>query len=228
MSILHGLCRQQGITVIASLHDVDMAARVSDQVVLVRDGGVMAWGPPESVLDQEAVARLYDLGAARFSRELGIIEMNSHCRYGPVFVIPGGGSAVGLLRLLYKRGFAMAGGVVHRNDVDYYIGASLGVEMVVEEPFETISEQNHRQARASMEQVETVADAGFPVNKVNRSNLELLRCALRMGTRGFSLRRPEHAAALLGPDADRLCYCPDELALADGLVGEGRTTVGRR
>lgn len=77
MAILRDLCRSQGITVIASLHDVDVAAKVSDQVALIRDGGLMAWGAPEAVLSGDSVTTLYEFDKARFNRDLGGIELKS-------------------------------------------------------------------------------------------------------------------------------------------------------
>ena len=38
MAILQRLCREQGISVVASMHDVDIAAKVSDQVGLIKGG----------------------------------------------------------------------------------------------------------------------------------------------------------------------------------------------
>ncbi len=59
MAILQGLCRERDITVVASLHDVGLAARLSDQVMLVKDGGIMGWGPPEELLKKETVTHLF-------------------------------------------------------------------------------------------------------------------------------------------------------------------------
>ena len=67
MSILQGLCRKKGILVVASLHDVDVAARVSDKVALVKDGSITAFGPPEDVLRGDIVSELYDFSNICFN-----------------------------------------------------------------------------------------------------------------------------------------------------------------
>jgi iron complex transport system ATP-binding protein len=51
MSILRSLCREMNVAVVASLHDIDVASRVSDQVALISGGGLEAFGPPEVILD---------------------------------------------------------------------------------------------------------------------------------------------------------------------------------
>ena len=56
MTILRSLCAQKGLAVLAAIHDVDVAAKVSDLVVTVRDGGLASFGRPELVLSPESVS----------------------------------------------------------------------------------------------------------------------------------------------------------------------------
>ncbi|ETR66627.1 MAG: iron complex transport system ATP-binding protein, partial [Candidatus Magnetoglobus multicellularis str. Araruama] len=74
MRILQSLCRDKGITVIASLHDVDIASKISDRVGLVKNSRITTFGTPETVLDTETVSDLYNFDGAAFSRPLGSIE----------------------------------------------------------------------------------------------------------------------------------------------------------
>jgi len=48
-------CRDRGHTVVAAIHDLDLAARFCDRVVLVADGAVQCVGPPEEVLRDPAL-----------------------------------------------------------------------------------------------------------------------------------------------------------------------------
>ena len=61
LSILYKMSRDRGITVVMSLHEVDLAMKISDRVICVRGEEIFACGKPEQVLDNEAVQRLYDL-----------------------------------------------------------------------------------------------------------------------------------------------------------------------
>lgn len=51
------------ITVVAALHDLDLAAQYCDQVVLLERGRVVAAGPPAAVLTTERVAQVFGVAA---------------------------------------------------------------------------------------------------------------------------------------------------------------------
>ncbi|HEX6988552.1 MAG TPA: ABC transporter ATP-binding protein [Bacillota bacterium] len=50
---------RNGLTVIAVLHDINLAALYSDRLVLMRDGRVVAEGPPADTLTRENVERVF-------------------------------------------------------------------------------------------------------------------------------------------------------------------------
>ncbi len=129
MSILRAQCRSQGLTVLAALHDIDLAAKISDRVLLLRDGGISDDGLPEAVLTSNKVATLYDFDTADFDRHLGSIEFRSDGRTGTVFVIAGRSRAAPLFRLLSKKGLAIATGVLDEGDLDAYVGTAIGAQV---------------------------------------------------------------------------------------------------
>ena len=131
MGILRNLCRDSGLTVVASLHDIDIAAKVADRVVLVQQGGISDFGLPEAVLTSDKVGQLYGLKAADFDGHLGGIEFHGDGRSGKVFVIAGGGSGATLFRLLSKKGLAIETGVLADGDLDSYVAAALGANSFV-------------------------------------------------------------------------------------------------
>ena len=49
-----------GKTVVMAIHDLDLAARVADQMLAVRDGEVLAAGARDAVLNETILARLFD------------------------------------------------------------------------------------------------------------------------------------------------------------------------
>ena len=222
MSILHRLCRQQNITVVASLHDLDLAGHLSDQVVLVRRGEIMAWGSPEKVLTQEAVVRLYQLEGVAFDQDLGLIAMQGQCNRSPVFVVAGGGTAGVLLRLLIKRGYGLRCGVLPENDVDCRLARALGARVICEPPFEQVSRRNLERAAALVADCQAVVETGFAVRPLNRGNLELLDQALGMGKPLYSLRPREELRGLLPDLCDVITCCPDPLELVEALEAGDR------
>jgi iron complex transport system ATP-binding protein len=59
LELLRRLVREGGRTVVAVLHDLNQAARYADHIVALRDGGVVAQGPPAEVVDADLVADVF-------------------------------------------------------------------------------------------------------------------------------------------------------------------------
>jgi iron complex transport system ATP-binding protein len=70
LSLLADLAERDGITVIAVLHDLAMAARFFERMVLLDDGALVADGPPAEVLTPERILGVYGVHP-RFVPALG-------------------------------------------------------------------------------------------------------------------------------------------------------------
>lgn len=77
LSILHRMAREQKITVVMSLHEVDLAMKISDRIICVRGEEIFACGTPEEVLSDEVIRELYDLDPAcgTFDALTGSVEL---------------------------------------------------------------------------------------------------------------------------------------------------------
>ncbi len=53
--------RKQGVTIVFSTHDPNSASIVADQVLLLRKGSLLQFGPPEDVLDKEKLQSTYEV-----------------------------------------------------------------------------------------------------------------------------------------------------------------------
>jgi iron complex transport system ATP-binding protein len=62
LDLIRQLNRRDGLTVVAVLHDLNLAAEYCDRLVVLHQGRVGAEGPPREVVTSEMVARVY--GAA--------------------------------------------------------------------------------------------------------------------------------------------------------------------
>ncbi|HEX6162650.1 MAG TPA: ABC transporter ATP-binding protein [Vicinamibacterales bacterium] len=62
-SLLLRLNQDHGVTMAISTHDLNMAASICRELILMRDGRVLASGPTAEVLTPENVRRLYDVEA---------------------------------------------------------------------------------------------------------------------------------------------------------------------
>ncbi|WP_433415634.1 ABC transporter ATP-binding protein [Microtetraspora malaysiensis] len=63
LELVDQLHAQAGKTVVMVLHDLNLAARYADRLVAMRDGRVIAAGPPADVLTEELLAEVFGLNA---------------------------------------------------------------------------------------------------------------------------------------------------------------------
>ena len=77
-SLVERLNQERGVTIAISTHDLNLAASVCRQIVLLRDGRVLADGPTAEVLTPENVRRLYDVDA----------DVHLHTPTGHLVVVP--------------------------------------------------------------------------------------------------------------------------------------------
>lgn len=61
LDLLVDLNRERGTTIVMVLHDMNMAARYADHVFAVRDGRVVAGGPPVDVMTTDMIRAVFDL-----------------------------------------------------------------------------------------------------------------------------------------------------------------------
>ena len=60
------MVRERKLAVLMSLHELDLAERVSDTVVCVAGDRIDRVGPPEEVFTREYIAKLYHMEPGRY------------------------------------------------------------------------------------------------------------------------------------------------------------------
>lgn len=68
LGLVRDLVRKEGKTVVAVLHDINLAAGFADDAVLLSDGEVVAAGPIESTITKDVMSRVFDLETDIFMR----------------------------------------------------------------------------------------------------------------------------------------------------------------
>jgi hypothetical protein len=61
LALVHRLSQQRGLTVIAVLHDINMAARYCDYLVALRGGEMIAQGTPAQLMRSETLEQIYGI-----------------------------------------------------------------------------------------------------------------------------------------------------------------------
>ncbi len=61
LEFIRRLTRERGLTVLLTLHHLEMAAKFSDDLVFLRNGRVVAAGPVEEILSESLLQDVYDI-----------------------------------------------------------------------------------------------------------------------------------------------------------------------
>jgi len=59
LDLMKDLCRTQNLTVLAALHDLNLAAQYCDRLVLIHDGRIHAEGKPSEVITNKNIKQVY-------------------------------------------------------------------------------------------------------------------------------------------------------------------------
>mgnify|MGYP000854047519 CR=1 FL=1 len=177
LGILREMAQKKKVTVIMSLHEIDLAMKISDYLLCVKGDTIKAFGPPEVILENRTIENLYELHNGSFNLLFGSIELTKPEGDPKVFVVAGGGYGIALYRALQKREIPFATGILFENDVDYQVAVELSGHVVAAPAFESMTDIQFREASDLLLRCEAVIDAGTPVGTLNQMNRRLLRLA---------------------------------------------------
>ena len=180
LTVLKQLVREKQVAVILSLHEIDLAQKLSDRLICVHNGRIERCGTPEQVFTGDYIRTLYDLERGTYNEQFGSLELERVTGEPRVFVIGGGGSGTALYRRLQRRGIPFAAGVLPENDVELPTARALAVETVTERAYQPIGEDAYARAQALVQQCGNAVcclDSFGPVNEKKPR-------AARLGTAG--------------------------------------------
>ena len=96
-------------------------------------------------------------------------------------MIGGNGTGIPVYRKLQRAGIPFAAGILHKNDMDHEVAKVLAAEVIEEEPFSMISEENFRRAGKLMETCSRVICCVDVFGSVNEKNRQLMKLAEASG-----------------------------------------------
>ena len=182
LRILRRMAGERGISVILSLHEIDLAMKISDRIVCVKGDGILTQGTPEEVFREDVLRDLYDFRDGTIDPLTGSAELPAPSGEPEVFVISSSGRGIPVYRRLAREGTPFAAGIIYRNDMDYRPAVSLAAAVVAEEPFREIGEARIGEALGLMRKAGRVINAGVDIGDCNRGMEILLREAERYET----------------------------------------------
>ncbi|MEO7002777.1 MAG: ABC transporter ATP-binding protein [Ktedonobacterales bacterium] len=211
LALLRRLNERRGLTALATLHDLNLAARFFPRLILF-DGAIVADGSPASVLESELLSRVYktpvQVGILRGAEHLSVlppgygangtqatVETDSQGKIA-AHVIAGGGSGEVMMRALADARLPFTAGPLNIGDSDYTLAMRLAVLCLAEAAFAPISPAVLTEAQAVMVAAQTIIICPTPLGPGNIALLDAALDACRAGT----------PALLLAPE-----YIPEDI-----------------
>lgn len=232
LELVRRLNRETGVTVIAAMHDLNLAARYFPRLLLFQRG-IVADGGPAEVLEPCLLQRVYGVNV-----QVGVMHGTEHLSVLPpgeplleegepraaarVHVMAGGGSGALVMRALADAGIAFSAGALNIGDSDHTLALRLASEVVTEQPYAPIAEDTRRRLHARLQKSALLVVCPMPIGP---GNLALLQEALTMRARNVPvllLLPPGHPhfPAESEPTPELLAQCLNTPA-RDYAHGEG-------
>ena len=222
-----------GLAAVAVLHDLSLAARFADRLVLLKGGVVMADGLPGSVLTPANLRAAFEVDATVSPDPLtgrprvsltgpagGGRTGADEASGGIVHLICGAGSGRFLMQTLVSAGYEVTVGQLGEGDTDREAADYLGVRYVDTSPFSLAGEAERASHEALVAAADLVIVCDMPVGPNNLSNLEAAAGAGRLilvEDRPFSGR--DYTGGPAGDTYQRLCDRGLRLPERDVLAG---------
>lgn len=245
MDLVKSLNIEKNLSVMAVLHDLNLASQYCGRLVMIGGGVVCAEGAPEEVITSDNIRSVY--GAEVWVRRhpttnrpyvIAGVKPRSHVPPAKfdtpprVHVIGGGGTAAPILAKLVRRGYHVTSGVLSEGDADHEVAEALDIACVNQPRFTQITPALEREHAALIEKADVVVLTDVPIGHGNLSNVQAALDAVSSGktvlllkpnlisTRDFT---DGHASQIVGEIVGlgaRAADTVDELlSIVDELVG---------
>ena len=175
LSMLQEMTRKKKIGVLMSLHELDLAERVSDKIVCVKGENIENYGTPEEVFADGFVDQLYEITDGTFQEKSGCVELKKCGGIPEVFVIAGNGTGSFLFRQLQRNGIPFAVGILGKNDIDYPAAEALAVQVIAAEAYQDFEGEHYEAAKQVMCACRKVICCQTVFGSQNRLNRQLLQ-----------------------------------------------------
>lgn len=194
-SMLLGLAarlnREQGVTIIAAIHDINLAVHHFDRFILLAGGRVLAAGRAEEVITPENIKKSYAVTASTYRHPLhGILQVSvnlggddsAFSANGPaVHVIGGGEEALPVLELLHRLGCRLSVGPVSSEDSGCRFAHFHSLPVIILPPFTTMNRAHKQEHIDLMRRAEAVVVPPIPFGEGNLPIFEDVETVMREG-----------------------------------------------
>jgi iron complex transport system ATP-binding protein len=181
VELIQRLNRERGITVLAVLHDLNLAAMLGYRFILMHRGRIYALGNADEVLTPQNIQQVYGVPVVVTRHPLNgkpIILLAERripsLRGVKVHVVCGGGTGSEVMAMLTAAGCQVTAGALNRGDSDFEAAQLLGVSVVEEQPFMPISKEAFERTKEMIADAEVVVLTDVPFGWGNIVNLRAI------------------------------------------------------
>jgi iron complex transport system ATP-binding protein len=144
MDLVKTLCIKNSLTVLAVIHDLNMASRYCDTILLLKEGTIFALGSVEKVMTPENILKVFGVDSIIRKNPVTnspyVIPLSpkkfSEEKNSSIHVICGAGTGTTLLKTLHDEGYSISAGVLNVADSDFETCELLKVISVSDPPFQ--------------------------------------------------------------------------------------------
>ncbi len=179
LDLVERMKEERRMVVIIVFHDLNLAARYCDRLILLSDSRILAAGKPEEVLTQDhiheafhanVVVRKHPLTGYVYVTPLNEASQPSNGK--TIHLICGAGTGTRLMYLLRSKGYRLTAGVLNVLDSDHDTAASLNIKTVSEAPFSPITPESYGQLMEMIKKADVVVITDVPIGWGNIKNLQ--------------------------------------------------------
>ena len=177
LGILRKLCKERKMSVILSLHEIDLAAKISDKIVCVDGDKISKTGTPEEIFSGDEIKKLYGLESGSYNLLFGSVELEKPLGESKFFVLAGGGAGIPVYRALQRKGIAFSTGILSENDVDFQVAKPLAESVISVPAFSVVHDQDFQRAKEAVLKAQKIYVATHSFGECNKKCAEIIRFA---------------------------------------------------
>ncbi len=172
----------KNLTVIAVLHDLNLAAQYCDHLILLNKGEIYKIGTPDEVITVDNIQEVYGTKVIISKHPVSktpyvsllpkIQDKFVKAISRKIHIIGGGGSASSLMEELFFQGMQLTAGVLNVGDKDWETAKNLGIDCTEELPFSFLSGEKHGENLEMIKNSDSVILTNTPFGRGNLKNLE--------------------------------------------------------
>ena len=171
------LNREQGVTVIAAIHDINLAVHHFNRFILLSGGRVLAAGRADEVITAENIQKSYGVPASIYRHPLhGVLQVSVVKGRAPgdsasggaaVHVIGGGEEALPVLELLNQKGCRLSVGPVSAQDSGCRFAHFHSLPVIIVPPFTQMDNEHRSEHLKLLRQAKAVVIPPIPFGEGN-------------------------------------------------------------